>query len=102
MRRLSSCAFAGVVSLTVVMSGQTPASRVAADDRTPKLIVLLTVDQMRADYIDKFHQQWSHGLRRLVTDGAWFRQADYPYFNTVTCVGHSSLSTGAVPSVHGM
>jgi predicted AlkP superfamily pyrophosphatase or phosphodiesterase len=102
MRRPIGYALTGVLSFTVITSGQAPASRIPADDRTPKLIVLLTVDQMRADYIDKFHQQWSHGLRRLVTDGAWFRQADYPYFNTVTCVGHSSISTGAVPSVHGM
>jgi predicted AlkP superfamily pyrophosphatase or phosphodiesterase len=103
MRRLVLVAFAGVVSAAAFVAGQEPSSaRMAADDRTPKLIVLLTVDQMRADYIDKFRQQWSHGLRRLVTDGAWFRQANYPYFNTVTCVGHSTISTGALPSVHGM
>ncbi|MBI3402879.1 MAG: alkaline phosphatase family protein [Acidobacteria bacterium] len=103
MRRLFLAALAGCVSVSALISGQEPApSRMAAGDRTPKLLVLLSVDQMRADYIDKFHRQWSRGLRRLVTDGAWFRQVDYPYFNTVTCVGHSSISTGAVPSVHGM
>ena len=25
-----------------------------------------------------------------MTDGAWFRQAAYPYVNTVTCAGHAS------------
>ncbi len=60
------------------------------------------VDQFRGDYVDKLQAQWSSGLRRLVTQGAWFRQADYPYFNTVTCAGHASVSTGAVPSAHGM
>ncbi|TPW09171.1 MAG: AP superfamily protein, partial [Acidimicrobiaceae bacterium] len=30
------------------------------------------------------------------------RQADYPYYNTVTCAGHASMSTGTVPAVHGM
>ena len=44
----------------------------------PKLVVLISVDQMRGDYIDRFRHQWSKGLHRLVTDGAWFRQADYP------------------------
>lgn len=68
----------------------------------PKLVVLISVDQMRGDYIDRFQQQWSSGLKRLVTDGAWFRQADYPYYNTVTCAGHASMSTGTVPAVHGM
>ena len=68
----------------------------------PKLVVLLSVDQMRGDYIDKFRHQWTKGLHRLVTEGAWFRQADYPYYTTVTCAGHASISTGTVPAVHGM
>ena len=57
---------------------------------------------MRGDYIDRFRHQWTKGLHRLVTEGAWFRQADYPYYNTVTCAGHASISTGTVPAVHGM
>jgi predicted AlkP superfamily pyrophosphatase or phosphodiesterase len=68
----------------------------------PKLLVVIAVDQMRGDYIEKYRHQWSGGLKRLVTEGAWFRQADYPYFNTVTCAGHASISTGTVPAVHGM
>jgi len=73
-----------------------------ADARTPKAIVLVVVDQLRADLIDRYQQQWSKGLHRLVTDGAWFREAYYPYFNTVTCPGHASIATGAVPSQHGL
>ena len=57
---------------------------------------------MRGDYVDRFRHQWTKGLHRLVTEGAWFRQADYPYYNTVTCAGHASMSTGTVPAVHGM
>ena len=68
----------------------------------PKLVVLITVDQMRGDYVDRFRHQWTKGLHRLVTEGAWFRQADYPYYTTVTCAGHASISTGTVPAVHGM
>src|SRR5688572_15023642 len=67
-----------------------------------KLVVLLSIDQMRGDYIDRYRHQWSKGLKRLITEGAWFRQADYPYYNTVTCSGHASISTGAVPAIHGM
>jgi predicted AlkP superfamily pyrophosphatase or phosphodiesterase len=68
----------------------------------PKLVVLISVDQMRGDYVDRFRHQWTKGLHRLVTEGAWFRETDYPYYNTVTCSGHASLSTGTVPAVHGM
>ncbi|HKV63438.1 MAG TPA: alkaline phosphatase family protein, partial [Candidatus Acidoferrum sp.] len=68
----------------------------------PKLVVLLVVDQMRADYVDKFLPQWTGGLKRLVEEGAWFRDAAYPYSATETCVGHSTISTGAFPATHGM
>jgi hypothetical protein len=68
----------------------------------PKLVVMIVVDQMRADYVDKFRGQWSGGLKRLVDEGAWFRAAAYPYASTETCVGHSTISTGAFPASHGM
>lgn len=68
----------------------------------PKLVVLLVVDQMRSDYIDKFRFQWTGGLKRLITEGAWFRNAAYPYAVTTTCAGHATISTGALPATHGM
>jgi predicted AlkP superfamily pyrophosphatase or phosphodiesterase len=71
-------------------------------DSTPKLIVVLVVDQMRGDYVDKFQHQWTGGLKRLVEEGAWFHEAAYPYAETETCVGHSTISTGAFPATHGM
>jgi predicted AlkP superfamily pyrophosphatase or phosphodiesterase len=83
--------------LVALLFAQTP-----APSPRPRLVVLISVDQMRGDYIDKFQHQWTKGLKRLVTEGAWFRQADYPYYNTVTCPGHASISTGTVPAVHGM
>ncbi|MBZ5539068.1 MAG: alkaline phosphatase family protein [Acidobacteriia bacterium] len=68
----------------------------------PKLVVLLVVDQMRGDYVEKFQGQWTGGLKRLVKEGAWFRAAAYPYAATETCVGHATISTGAFPAMHGM
>jgi predicted AlkP superfamily pyrophosphatase or phosphodiesterase len=68
----------------------------------PKLVVMLVVDQMRGDYVDKFRGQWTAGLKRLLEEGAWFRDAAYPYAATETCVGHATISTGALPATHGM
>ena len=91
------------VALTLALPRTFAAQTVqTAPQRAPKLIVLISIDQMRGDYIDKFQHQWSKGLKRLITEGAWFRQADYPYYNNVTCAGHASISTGTVPAVHGM
>jgi predicted AlkP superfamily pyrophosphatase or phosphodiesterase len=68
----------------------------------PKLVLVLVVDQMRGDYVDKFKGQWTGGLKRLVQEGAWFREAAYPYAATETCVGHATISTGALPATHGI
>lgn len=68
----------------------------------PKLAVMLVVDQMRADYVERFRTDWTAGLKRLVARGAWFRRAAYPYLTTVTCAGHATAATGAFPHTHGI
>jgi predicted AlkP superfamily pyrophosphatase or phosphodiesterase len=85
----------------------TPASpRAAASPQktaaTPRLVVVLVVDQMRGDYPVRYSSLLSKGLKRLTTGGAWFRNAQYPYFNTLTCVGHTTIGTGSFPYAHGM
>ncbi len=95
-------AVALVLTLLLTHVPIAPAAQQTTRPRGPKLVVLLSIDQMRGDYIDRYQHQWTKGLKRLVTEGAWFRQADYPYYNTVTCAGHASISTGTVPAVHGM
>jgi predicted AlkP superfamily pyrophosphatase or phosphodiesterase len=68
----------------------------------PKLVVLIVVDQMRADYLERFSANFHDGFTRLMKDGAWFTNAAYPYAKTVTCAGHSTVATGDFPSTHGM
>ena len=99
---------AALLGLLVVSASQASAQGVASPAKTPKapqrpkLVVVLVVDQMRADYVDKFGGQWTGGLKRLMEEGAWFRDAAYPYAATETCVGHATISTGAFPATHGM
>jgi predicted AlkP superfamily pyrophosphatase or phosphodiesterase len=69
---------------------------------TPKLLVLIVVDQMRADYLMAYGSRFTGGLRRLMQEGAWFTRAGYPYLSTVTCPGHSTIGTGSFPYRHGM
>jgi predicted AlkP superfamily pyrophosphatase or phosphodiesterase len=91
---------------TVIHAGSHPAGDVPkpvpASAVRPRLVVVLVVDQMRNDYIDEFGAHWTKGLRRLITEGARFRRAAYPYLDTVTCAGHATISTGAVPATHGI
>ena len=68
----------------------------------PRLVVLLVVDQFRADYAELYGRQWTHGLARLFGSGAVFPLAAYPYAHTVTCPGHATIGTGTFPRTHGM
>jgi hypothetical protein len=77
-------------------------SHVAAKTTGPRLVVILVVDQMRGDYLQRFSSEWRGGFKRLMDQGAWFTNAAYPYSETVTCAGHSTISTGDFPDTHGM
>lgn len=87
------------LALAVALALSAAARPALADP--PKLVVIIAVDQMRGDYIDRYGVQWSQGLKRLVDDGALFPQAAYPYFTTVTCAGHATIGTGTFPMTHG-
>ena len=89
---------AAAVAFAAVVSSVPQAAPAAA----PKLAVIIVVDQMRADYVDRFNGEWTGGLKRMVTQGAWFQRAAYPYLTTVTCAGHATISTGAFPHIHGV
>ena len=96
-RHLAGIAVALAVVLTSTssgLSGQRPAS--------PKLVVILVVDQLRADYLDWYSGTFSAGLQRLMRQGAMFPRGAYPYLNTVTCAGHATIGTGTFPYRHGM
>ncbi|HEY0874130.1 MAG TPA: alkaline phosphatase family protein [Vicinamibacterales bacterium] len=84
---------------TIRRSDTPPGSQPAA--RSP-LVVILVVDQMRSGYLEAYGARFTGGFRRLMDQGAWFYNAAYPYLNTVTCAGHSTIGTGAFPYRHGM
>ena len=84
-----------LVVLTLALAA--PRRRAPAAIDPPKLAVIIVVDQMRADYVERFKGDWTGGLKRLVTEGAWFTRAAYPYLLTITCPGHATISTGTFP-----
>jgi len=70
--------------------------------QAPSLIVVLSIDQFRGDYVELYGHQWTGGLRRLLRDGAQFPLAAFAHLNTVTCTGHATIGTGTFPSSHGL
>lgn len=69
----------------------------------PRLAVLITIDQLRGDYLSRWNELFVRGgFQRLMSEGTWFRNCHYPYAHTVTGPGHASLATGCSPSKHGI
>lgn len=94
------------ISLAIALIAMAGGLHLGAQDRSgqtsPTLAVILVIDQMRADYLQNPRVPWRAGFRRLLNEGAVFEHGEYPYMNTVTCPGHTTIGTGTYPRTHGM
>lgn len=71
--------------------------------KTPKLILQITVDQLRADLPRRYMSKMGDGgFRYLYDKGIVYEDAHHAHSNTETIVGHTTLATGAYPSRHGL
>ncbi len=68
----------------------------------PRLFVIITIDQLRADYFTRYRPLFQFGLKRLLDEGVSFTNANHDHNNTVTGVGHATISTGAYPRHSGI
>ncbi|MEZ5041334.1 MAG: alkaline phosphatase family protein [Saprospiraceae bacterium] len=67
-----------------------------------KLAIVISVDQMRYDYLERFAGLFEHGLKTLSTEGTVFSNAHHEHSMTATAPGHATLSTGCYPMHHGI
>ncbi len=78
------------------------AAEAIADDK-PRLILQITVDQLRGDLPARYFDQLGDGgFRYLLEEGIHYNNAHHAHANTETIVGHTTLATGANPAAHGM
>jgi len=107
--RLRECATSAAVGLrfSVVVAISMVSGLLMAQQPTwqdpPKLVVGIVVDQMRADYIYRYWDNFGEGgFKRLIAEGSFQRDAHFNYMPTVTGPGHASIYTGTTPSHHGI
>ena len=101
-RLVLTCLAGGATAAVCGVSSLAPV-RPPADPARPRLLVLVFFDQFRGDYLTRWAGAFGDGgFRRLMADGAWFRDCHYPYAYTVTAAGHTSASTGCSPDRHGV
>ena len=92
------CAQASSQSPPTASGGGAPAKLAAP----PRLIVAITVDQMRYDYLERFANQYQSGLARLIKGGAIYTNAYQDHANTETAPGHATILSGREPDRTGI
>ena len=81
----------------------TPVAQASAYDAHPRLVILLVIDQFRADYLDRYRADFKgRGFRLFLDHGAYFADCYYDYANSETAPGHATLATGAYTDGHGI
>ncbi len=77
----------------------------------PKLILVLVIDQFRADQVARFESRFLPakskdgkvgGIRYLMEQGAYFPFAEYGNLQNMTGPGHATILTGAYAYQHGI
>jgi len=68
----------------------------------PKLVVVITVDQLRPDYFTRWKSQLTGGLGQLVNEGAVFTEGYQDHAVTETAPGHSTILSGMWPAHTGI
>lgn len=91
---LASC------TLLLVMSG---IGHAAPPPTPPKLVLQITVDQLRGDLLSRYRARFGpQGFNLLLDRGVYYANAHYETANTITCAGHAVLVTGADVGQHGI
>ena len=96
------------ILLTLFFLSQLASTTSLADDwvpgkNKPKLILQITVDQLRGDLPTRYYDRLQEGgFKYLWEEGIVYNNAHHAHANTETIVGHATLATGAHPSGHGM
>lgn len=84
-----------VITLSTLQAQQTPA--------VPKLVVGLTIDQFRVDYIEAFSALYGErGFKRLLKEGHVFYHAEYNFRDIDKSSAVAAIYSGTTPSVNGI
>ncbi|MFA6455742.1 MAG: alkaline phosphatase family protein [Bacteroidota bacterium] len=67
-----------------------------------KLVVFISVDQMRPEYFERYGYLFQGGLKKLYSEGIVYTNADLNYASSETGPGHATLGTGCYPAKNGI
>ncbi len=92
----------GVSLLTLWLAGGCMPGERSQDRAPPALVLLIVVDQFRADLLDRYEPFLTGGLRRMLDDGHRFTHARHDHGIANSSPGHATLATGRFPTHNGI
>lgn len=98
MRRLSTAVAFASIALSAC---HLPAQQLSSPAK-PSLVVLITVDQLRPEYLDLYAKQFTGGFARLLKGGAVYTNAFQDHAITETAPGHAATLSGRFPRSTGI
>jgi len=102
MKKLAALRFASLLAtVALILCSTLPLN--AQEKTRPRLVLQITVDQLRGDLPHRYYSEFGEGgFRYLYERGVVYEDAFHRHANTETIVGHTTLATGADPGTHGM
>ena len=101
-RRRLALACLVIVACSHAEELETSPSAGPVESERPALVVMVVVDQLSQELLDRYDDVFTGGFRRLIDGGRWYVNATHDHAGTVTAAGHATLSTGSYPSHHGI
>ena len=96
-------AFALLAAGMLAVAGPAAGQAAAGAGARPRLVVAIAVDQLRADYLDRFRPFFGRGgFNLFLQRGASFASARFEHATTSTCPGHAVMLTGSYGTVNGI
>jgi arylsulfatase A-like enzyme len=91
------------LQLTLACIGLCPLAYAQAPVPRPRLVVVIAIDQLRSDYLERFRRYFApNGFNRFLSGGANYTEAHYEHSITQTCPGHAVILTGSHANVNGI
>jgi predicted AlkP superfamily pyrophosphatase or phosphodiesterase len=91
-----------LLSMIAAIAVVVPAGSQVPDTARPKLVLFITIDAMRPDYLPRFESQLTGGLARFYKGGAVFTNGYQDHGITETAPGHSATMSGRFPVHNGI
>ncbi|HZS60464.1 MAG TPA: alkaline phosphatase family protein [Gemmatimonadaceae bacterium] len=91
-----------IASILLLLHVHSLAAQSVPRDRRPNLVIVISVDMLSGEIMDRYTGGLTGGLGQLLAEGVVFENAYQEHAFTETCPGHATLLSGRYPASTGI